>query len=319
MTVLVFCEMDKGKFRKTSLQACSTGRKIANDLNTSLNAVAVSSEEASFEELGNYGVEKVLVIKKDFVLDQLIHALGEVAKSLNPKVILMAHTSLGADLAPRLGVILERSVISDCIKIDSAEGKIQYVKPIYTGKVFATYVFNEGLNIATLRPNIFEVVEDKKECSVEEFNPKVGEDVIKTVVKETIQAEKKTVDLTEASIIVSGGRGMKSPDNFKLIEELAGALGGVVGASRAVVDAGWRPHSEQVGQTGKIVNPNLYVACGISGAIQHLVGMKNSKVIVAINNDKEAPIFKIADYGVVGDTLEIIPKLIEEIKKAKND
>jgi len=240
-------------------------------------------------------------------------ALQEI-KKLNPSIILAAATSSGKDLAPRLAIHLDTAVASECTRLELEKGKLIATRPAFAGKVLLRVKINSSPSIATLRPNVFtakEIVPSKKPTVEQiQFNRPDS----KMVVKEFVTQGAKKPDLTEASVIVSGGRGMGGPQNYNILEELAEVMGGVVGASRASVDAGWRPHSDQVGQTGRTVSPTLYIACGISGAIQHRVGMINSKVIVAVNKDPEAPIFGFADYGIVGDVFEVVPALTREMK-----
>jgi len=240
-------------------------------------------------------------------------ALQEI-KKLNPSIILAAATSSGKDLAPRLAIHLDTAVASECTQLELENGKLIATRPAFAGKVLLRVKVNSSPSIATLRPSVFTAKEfvSGKKPTVEQIH--FDRPHSKMVVKEFVTQGAKKLDLTEANVIVSGGRGMGGPQNYKILEELAEVMGGVVGASRASVDAGWRPHSDQVGQTGRTVSPTLYIACGISGAIQHRVGMINSKVIVAINKDPEAPIFGFADYGVVGDVFEVVPALTREMK-----
>jgi len=229
------------------------------------------------------------------------------------KVILLGATSTGRDLAPRLSARLGAGLASDVVEIRLDEGHLVAKRPVYAGKAFLTVRVETPVAIATIRPNAFPragrgPAASAEECAVD-FEPRDTDGAITSIE----MGDAGKVELTEADIVVSGGRGLKGPENFHLVEELAAALGGAVGASRAVVDAGWRPHPEQVGQTGKTVSPTLYIACGISGAVQHMAGMSSSKIIVAINKDPDAPIFSVADYGVVGDALEIIPPLVKEV------
>ena len=271
-------------------------------------------------EVGKYGLSKVTLLKNNELENYSSSAYSEIisnyAKEIKANVLLLGNTSLGNDLAPRLAVKLSSGCLMDCINLQVESGEIIATRPVYAGKSNLTLKLNSETKVFTLRPNIFkaEVVgTDKAEMIVKDENNLN----LKSKVVSYKKSEDK-LDVAEADIIVSGGRGMKGPENFNLIESWADVLGAAVGASRAVVDAGWRPHREQVGQTGKTVSPSLYIACGISGAIQHLAGMSSSKYIVAINKDKDAPIFSVADYGIAGDALEILPVLTEEIKKIKS-
>ena len=269
-------------------------------------------------ELGRYGADSVILADDPslalFHPDYYRQIALQAIKKLNPSIILAAATSSGKDLAPRLAIHLDTAVASECTQLELENGKLIATRPAFAGKVLLRVKVNSSPSIATLRPNVFtakEVVPSKKP-TVEQIQ--FDQPDSRMVVKGFVTQGAKKLDLTEASVIISGGRGMGGPHNYKILEELAEAMGGVVGASRASVDAGWRPHSDQVGQTGRTVSPTLYIACGISGAIQHRVGMINSKVIVAINKDPEAPIFGFADYGIVGDVFEVVPALTREMK-----
>jgi electron transfer flavoprotein alpha subunit len=248
-------------------------------------------------------------------------ALSSLVEEIKPDVIFFSATAMGKDLAPRLAAKLGVSMASDCIQTEVKEGQLEIVRPIYAGKALLSLRFKSTPQIASLRPNVFPVLEpsgDKGEVIKKDVI--IVEEDIKGRVSEIVREEGAELDVTEADIIVSGGRGMKDPENFDLIREIASLLPhSAVGASRSAVDAGWIDHQHQVGQTGKTVSPNLYLAFGISGAIQHLAGMSSSKYIVAVNKDEEAPIFKVADFGVVGDLFQVIPLLKEEIKKAKEE
>ena len=309
-TILVFLESKDGKIRKTSLEALSIGRKLGDDV------VAFTSDRNVAADAGKFGAKRLFVSNVGpYLTETYTTAMQQVAQQVQPAVILLGGTSNGRDLAPRLAARLNAGVASDVDQLEMTDGKLRARRRVYSGKVFATIEFSSTPAIVTTRPNAFpaeasgggaaEVVEiavaaDSKAKLIETKTPEAGE-----------------MSIAEADIIVSGGRGLKEASNFSLIRDLAHALGGAVGASRAVVDAGWIDHQHQVGQTGRVVSPNLYIACGISGAIQHLAGMSSSKHIVAINKDPEAPIFRVADLGVVGDLFQIVPALTEEIKKAR--
>ncbi|NSL75654.1 MAG: electron transfer flavoprotein subunit alpha/FixB family protein [Thaumarchaeota archaeon] len=234
---------------------------------------------------------------------------------MKPEIILFSGSSIGKDLAPRIAANIGYNLVTECIDISIVEDGYEIKRPIFAGKIIQTLRFSKTPIVVSLKSNSFAIEKiEANEISIKQIDVNISKDKKLPILREIIQPQKEVLDVSEASTIVSGGRGMKEPENFKLIEELAEILNAAVGASRAVVDAGWRPHSEQVGQTGKIVSPNLYIAFGISGAIQHQVGMINSKCIVAVNKDKNAPIFKFADYGIVGDLFEIIPELITKLK-----
>ncbi len=239
-----------------------------------------------------------------------------IAKEVNAVCLIVGNTSLGNDLAPRLAVKLNSGCITDCVNLQVESGEVIATRPIYAGKAFTKVKLSSVVKVFTIRPNVFKAELYENGTSNIEIK-EISSPNLKSRVVSFKKSEGK-LDVAEADIIVSGGRGMKGPENFNLIESLADSLSAAVGASRAVVDAGWRPHREQVGQTGKTVSPSLYVACGISGAIQHLAGMSTSKYIVAINKDKDAPIFSVADYGIAGDLFEILPVLTEEIKKIRS-
>ena len=241
--------------------------------------------------------------------------ISEIAKRENAEIVLFSATAMGKDLAPRVAVRLNAGLATDCISLKVEGGDVIATRPIYAGKVLVDLKIQSAVKVFSLRPNVFPTVQsDSVNCNVESAAVEFADKDFETKVVEINQTVGK-LDVAEADIIVTGGRGMKGPEHFTIIEELAGLLGGAVGASRAVVDAGWRPHSEQVGQTGKTVSPTLYFAVGVSGAIQHLAGMSSSKYIVAINKDKEAPIFQVADYGIVGDAFEVLPAVTREVKK----
>src|SRR6266567_271195 len=318
--VLVFAESSGGSFRKAAYEAVTEGRRLADLLKVEEYALAIGSgvNERS-ADLGRYGTDKVLIADDPsfalFNSDYYRQITLDAVKKINPGIILAAATSSGKDLAPRLAVHLNAGLATECTQIDLDNGRIVATRPAYAGKVLLKVKITSTPAIATLRPNVFTAKEaiPRKNPVTERIS--LNRPNSRMAVKEFVTHGAKKLDLTEASVIVSGGRGMGGPQNYKIHEELAEIMGGVVGASRASVDAGWRPHSDQVGQTGRTVSPTLYIACGISGAIQHRVGMINSKVIVAINKDPEAPIFGFADYGIVGDVFEVVPALTQEMKK----
>ena len=241
-------------------------------------------------------------------------------RRIQPRIILGSASAMGRDLLPRLAARLRVGLAQDCTEARIVDGQLECLRPIYAGKAFARVRLTRVPAMATLRPNVFSLgaPEVSRRAEVEDFAPDLASDKIRVRVTGTQASGGQKVELTEASIIVSGGRGLKGPENFAIVQDLADALGGAMGASRAAVDAGWIDHQHQVGQTGKTVSPTLYVACGISGAIQHLAGMSSSKYIVAINKDPEAPIFKLADYGIVGDLFSIVPALAQEVRKLKS-
>lgn len=319
--VLVLCETKEGRLRKGSKETLSIGRKLAEQSGGELIAVALGSTAASIAgEVGRFGAKKLVVVT-DSSLDQYsteshASALRQVVDHSTPHILLLPGSSNARDLAPRLAARLKVGVASDVDRLEWREGKLLARRPVYSGKLFANVEVEGAPAIATCRPNAFPAEESGQESpAVEELSFQSGQTKARVVETKTPEAEELTI--AEADIIVSGGRGLKESANFSYVRDLAAAIGGAVGASRATVDAGWIDHQHQVGQTGRVVSPNLYIAAGISGAIQHLAGMSSSKHIVAINKDAEAPIFRIADLGVIGDLFAILPALTDEVKKAR--
>lgn len=315
--VLVFAEQVDGSFRKIAYEAVSEGRRLANTLGETATAVVLGSGvEGIAGELGKYGADKILVgddpAVADYTTDSYANVLFDVVKDNDPRILLLGASSQGKDLSARLAARFGVGLAMDCIALKLDGEKLIATRPMYGGKVLADVVLEGIPQMSAIRPNVMEIVEEAKAGNIEKIAINTG--VVKTRVVEKRLGAASKVDLTEADVIVSGGRGMGGPD-YSVIEELAEALGGTVGASRSAVDEGWRPHSDQVGQTGKVVCPNLYIACGISGAIQHLAGMGSSKYVVAINKDPEAPIFKKADYGIVEDLFRAVPAITAELKK----
>jgi len=314
--VLVFIEQDGSGLKRSSYEALTAANMVSPS--DSIIATAINANEDVLKLAGNYGISKVINIKHE-LLDQYsstgaAKALKEIADKEGVSTVLISANAKGKEVAPRLAIIIDGGYLSDVMDLDAEGTDITATKPVYAGKAIAKAKIKKERKVFSLRPNVFTAKKlNESEAEVETFSPALSDaDVKVKVVSET--KNQGRLDVAEADKIVSGGRGLKEADNFNLIEDLAAAVGGAVGASRAVVDAGWRPHGEQVGQTGKTVSPNLYIACGISGAVQHLAGMSSSKVIVAVNKDKEAPIFKVADYGIVGDVFEVLPKLTQKIK-----
>ncbi len=317
--VLVFLEQRNGKIKKSSFEAAKTGAELAAKLGSEIEAVVIGNEVENISEAGGYGVKKVIHLKNnelsDYSADAYKNLIAEYCNESGVGYLVFANTSMGKDLAPRLSAKLDAGLAMDIISVDVENDKITATRPIYGGKALIDLKVTSDKAIISIRPNVFnagESTNEKAEVIVKEVTVE-----IKSKVTEVKKAG-DILDVAEAEIIVSGGRGLKEAEKFKIVEDLAQVLGAAVGASRAVVDAGWRPHNEQVGQTGKTVSPNLYIALGISGAIQHLAGMRSSKYIVAVNKDPDAPIFQIADYGITGDVFDVVPVMIEEIKKVKN-
>ncbi len=318
--VLIFAESSGPQIRKSSYEALTEGRRLADLLGTQVYALSIGNGlEPGASELGKYGVDHVLLSESPdlelFHPDYYREIVLDAVKKVSPNIILLSATSTGKDLAPRLAIHLNTGLASECVQLELQGEELVATRPAYAGKVLVRVKIMGTPQIATLRPNAFTAKQESTPKSPSLDRLAFTRPDSRMTVREFVAHEGKKLDLTEASIIVSGGRGMGGPANYKILEELASAIGGVVGASRASVDAGWRPHSDQVGQTGRTVSPILYIACGISGAIQHKVGMVNSKVIVAINKDPEAPIFGFADYGIVGDVFEVVPALTRELKK----
>ncbi|OGU64786.1 MAG: electron transfer flavoprotein subunit alpha [Ignavibacteria bacterium RBG_16_36_9] len=318
--ILAILEQREGLIKRSGFEAACTAANLAKDLNASAEAVVVGDVISNLNEVSKYGIQKIIHLKNselaNYSSSGYTEALTNLVKEANYNVLILSNTALGKDLAPRLSVKLEAGCAVDCVKLNLSGNDIILTRPAYAGKALIDVKLLSTNKVITIRPNVFKAQVVENSAPVEIIVKEISQVNLKSKVTSFKKSEGK-IDVAEADIIVSGGRGMKGPENFHLIEELAEALGAAVGASRAVVDAGWRPHNEQVGQTGKTVSPTLYVACGISGAIQHLAGMSSSKYIVAINKDKDAPIFSVADYGITGDLFEIIPALTSEIKKVK--
>jgi len=316
--IVTFAEHRDGKLRRPSLEAVSEARRLASSLRGPVTAVLVGpGVEGLAAELAAHGADKVHVFDDPalgaYATEPYARALAQVVTEAKPSAVLVPATAMGKDLAPRAAARLGAGLVSDCVSFAVKDGRLEARRPMYAGKAYATVRWEGDPQMATLRPNVFPLEKADASRKAEVAKGQVDTSARAKVTAVHAAAAGK-VELTEAQIIVSGGRGLKGPENFHLIQGLADALGAAVGASRAVVDAGWVDHQFQVGQTGKTVSPTLYVACGISGAIQHLAGMSSSKTIVAINKDPDAPIFKVANYGLVGDVFEILPKLTEAAK-----
>lgn len=322
--VCVIAEFRGGNFRRVSFEVASEGRRLADALGADLCGIALGAGVADkAADLGCYGVDKVYVaddlVLENYVAETFVPVIAQILEKCDTAAVILPASVDGKDLAARLSARLNAGLAQDCTQIVCDNGAIKAKRPIFAGKCFAWCEWAEGaLPIISCRPNVmdcFAPMEDKK-AEIETVAVSVSEPRSRVLGMDLDTSGK--VELTEAEIIVSGGRGMKGPENYAMLESLAGVLGAAVGASRAAVDAGWRPHADQVGQTGKVVNPNLYIAVGISGAIQHLAGMGSSKFIVAVNKDPEAPIFSKADYGIVEDLFTFVPLLTEEVHKLKS-
>lgn len=323
----VFIETEEGKAKSVGFELLTPGRELADKQNEKLVAVVIGQNvEGVAKEAIAYGADEVLLVEGEeyynYNTDTFAYALEELVKKYKPSTVLIGATNNGRDIGPRVACRLKTGLTADCtnLGIDEESGNMAWTRPAFGGNLMATILCpNSRPQMGTVRPGVFKK-SDKDEAKTGEI---IREDIhleadkVKTKLLERIKEVSESVNLEEAEIIVSGGRGVGSAENFSYIRDLAEALGGTVGASRAAVDAGWIPHAHQVGQTGKTVAPKIYIACGISGAIQHLAGMSGSDTIIAINKDEDAPIFEVADYGIVGDLFEVIPAFIEEIKKSK--
>jgi electron transfer flavoprotein alpha subunit len=322
MSVLVYTENSDGKFKKSTFEAVSYARAIAGQNNTNLIAVSIGDVNPSeLSTLAKYGAEKILNVSneklKNFVNQAYASVIAEAVKKESADIVILSNSFSGRGLAPRLGAKLGAGVADGAVSLpDQGDGKFTVKKTAFSGKAFAVVELTSARKVISLTPNSYKIVETDANGVIEDFSPDIKPSDLTVIIKEIVRATDK-VSLPDAEIVVSGGRGLKGPENWGMIEELADVLGAALACSKPVSDAGWRPHSEHVGQTGIAVSPNLYIAIGISGAIQHLAGISSSKVIVVINKDAEAPFFKVADYGIVGDAFEVVPKLITAIKEYK--
>ena len=322
MSVLVFIEHTDGQLKKSAFEVACYARDVAQQLNTT--AIALVIGDSSMDELaklGNYGISKVLHITdanlKTFVNQAYASIITATAKQQNAAVVVLSNNFNGKSLAPRIATKLEAGLVSGAIALPEISGdSFTIKKTAFSNKAIATVIVDSAVKVITINANSYPIKESGGTAVVEQFTVPVDSSDFSTMVKEIVRATDK-VSLPEAEIVVSAGRGMKGPENWALIEELAEVLGAATACSKPVSDAGWRPHTEHVGQTGIVVSPNLYIAIGISGAIQHLAGVSSSKTIVVINKDPEAPFFKVADYGIVGDAMQVLPKLIEALKAYK--
>lgn len=318
--VLVLGEVRDGSLRNVSFEAIAAGKTVAEGGEV-IGVLAGKEVSALGQEMIQYGADKVIVVEHDkldqYTSDGYSQALMAVIDQEKPEGIIFGHTALGKDLSPKLASKLSTGLISDATDLEEAGGNLVFTRPIYSGKAFEKKIVTDGLIFATIRPNNIEPVAKDESRSGDVSSLTVDITDLRTIIKDVVRKASEGVDLSEAKVIIAGGRGVKSEDGFEPLKELADVLGGAVGASRGACDADYCDYSLQIGQTGKVVTPDLYIACGISGAIQHLAGMSNSKVIVAINKDPEANIFNVADYGIVGDLFEVVPMLTEEFKKLK--
>lgn len=321
MSVLVFVEGVDGELKKSSLEAVSYAAELAKMKSTDAIAVVIGNyPAAALEGIGKSGAKKVLHVTNDKLKQALIQpyatVLAEAAKKENADVVILSKSSIADAVASRLAVKLNAGAVSNAVELPNLSGGFKVKKSIYTGKAFATIDLKSEKKVLTISKNAHPATENGGNASVEVFNPSISDADFNSVIKDVTKASGDLL-LTEADIVVSGGRGLKGPENWHLVTDLAKALGAATGCSKPVSDLDWRPHHEHVGQTGIKVSPNLYIAIGISGAIQHLAGVNSSKVIVVINKDPEAPFFKAADYGIAGDAFEVVPKLIAAAKSIK--
>jgi electron transfer flavoprotein alpha subunit len=321
MSVLVYTENWDGKFKKLTFELVSYATGVAKMMNTSVTAVSIGKvNENELLLLGKYGANKIINANNEqFVsLDNQVYAavISEISVKENASVIIISNNNTGKAIAPRISVRLKAGVGSGVSKLPLNINPFTVYKRTYSGNAFAHLTIRSDVKILTLAQNSFDLIETPVDATIENLNPVVDGSLLKTVVK-NIQKQSGKILLTDADIVVSGGRGMKSPDNWSPLVELANLLGAATACSRPVSDEGWRPHEEHTGQTGKIIAPNLYIAVGISGATQHLAGISSSKYIAAINIDKDAPIFEAAQYGIVGDAMKVLPKLVEAVKEIK--
>lgn len=321
MSVLVYTENWDGKFKKLSFELVSYASEVAKMINTSVTALSIGKiEDSELIKLGRYGAGKIISVENELlkILDSQAYSsvISEIAKKEDSSVIIISNNNTGKAVAPRLSVKLRAGVGSGVSRLPLNTNPFTVYKKTYSGNAFAHVVIKSEIKILTLAQNSFELIETVDNSTIEKMTVNVDSSLARTKVQNVLKQTDKIL-LTDADIVVSGGRGMKSPDNWAPLTELANVLGGATACSRPVSDEGWRPHEEHTGQTGKIIAPNLYIAVGISGATQHLAGISGSKYIVAINNDKEAPIFEAAQYGIVGDAMKILPKLINAVKELK--
>ena len=319
MSIVVCAEQRDGKLSKVSFEALSEGKRLAAASGETLKVLVIGSGVAACaDELKKYGADEIAVADNEVLAAYTTATYAAVLSAFiaqeSPALVLMGHSAVGRELAARSAAKSECGLVSDCISIEFVDGDYLFKHPIYAGKAIGIFKVAGPTRFVTLRPNVFSIAEADGASAVVDFAPEIP--AAKVTVKAVNKVSGDRPELSEADIICSGGRGLGGPEGFKLIEDLADSLGAAVGSSRAAVDAGWREHSAQVGQTGKVVSPNLYVASGISGAIQHLAGMGTSKYIVGINKDGEANIFNVADYGIEGDLNKILPALTEKLKEA---
>jgi electron transfer flavoprotein alpha subunit len=321
MSVLVYTENWDGKFKKLSFELVSYATGVAKLVNTSVTALSIGRvDDAELKKLGNYGADKIININNDqlVALDSQAYTsvISEISKNENASIVIISNNNTGKAIAPRLSVKLKAGIGSGVSRLPLNLNPFTVYKKTYSGNAYAHVVINTDIKIITLAQNSFDIAETDNHASVENISVSTDGLMLKTAVRD-VQKQTGKIVLTDADIVVSGGRGMKSPDNWTSLIELANLLGAATACSRPVSDEGWRPHDEHTGQTGKIIAPNLYIAVGISGSTQHMAGVSSSKYIVAINTDKDAPIFESAQYGIIGDAMIVLPRLVSAVKELK--
>ncbi|HQW83925.1 MAG TPA: electron transfer flavoprotein subunit alpha/FixB family protein [Ferruginibacter sp.] len=318
MSVLIFLDQSEGQIKKSSFEAASYGAKVAEQLGTSAEAIVLGNVTDDLSTIGNYGIKKVHTIKNDTLnnMDAQVYTkvIAEAAKAIDAKVIIFSNNFNGKAIAPRLSVRLKAGLVSGVVALPDTSNGFTVKKNVFSGKAFANVTINTDVKIIALNPNSYSITTTDLKAEVTELTATVDIPKVQVISTNKVVGE---IPLSEAEIVVSGGRGLKGPENWAFVTDLAKLLGAATACSRPVADSDWRPHHEHVGQTGLAIAPNLYFAIGISGAIQHLAGVNRSKVIVVINKDPEAPFFKAADYGIVGDAFEVMPKIIDAVKKLK--
>ncbi len=318
--ILIVTEIGDGKLKTVNNEMFTAAQKLANETGGAATALFLGENVAGLAEAaGKYGVSKALVIEDaklaKFSPDVYANAIADAARQVNASTVVMAATFTGKDLTARAAMLLDAGLAQDCVGFRVDGEQVYFTRPMYAGKIFAEVRITSNPVLVTFRPKSFKPEENAVTVSVDKLSVDLPDPLC--IVEEVVSSTGGKLDVTQADIVVSGGRGLRGPENWHLMEDMAEALGAATGCSRPVSDEGWRPHGEHVGQTGKTVSPNLYIAVGISGAIQHIAGISSSKYILAVNKDPEAPIFKVADYGIVGDLFEVIPAMTEEIKKLK--
>jgi electron transfer flavoprotein alpha subunit len=318
MPVLIFLDQSEGHLKKNSYEAAAYGAKVAELMGTNAEGVVLGPASGDLSVLGKYGIKKVHHVKSEifsnFDAQTYTRVIADVAKGMNADVVIFSNNMDGKAIAPRLSVKLKAGLVSGAVSLPDIANGFVVKKNVFSGKAFANVSINSPIKVISLNPNSYKIIEGEGTAEVVEFTPSVDEPKVKVTAINKLDGE---VPLAEAELVVSGGRGLKGPENWHLLTDFAKLIGAATACSRAVADVDWRPHHEHVGQTGLAIAPNLYFAVGISGAIQHLAGVNRSKVIVVINKDPEAPFFKAADYGIVGDAFEVMPKIIEATKKIK--